>query len=153
MKDKKFKEPFKCGQVWRSKEHPHVDFIIDAINYYRIADTEYDFNLFSYICWQIANETAFNKKVCEVKKVSSLDELRSKGLTTHPYPSFGENKIKSLQQKIKKYNMYLDETRTYKSTFKKDNDSEYIESIVVFGAGKFAIDYECRDGVYGVYKD
>lgn len=148
------KEFFKCGQIWRSKEYPHVDFIVDSVYYDRFARNAYDFNLFSYVIWQIANKKAFDKKVCEAKGVSSIDEILDNHCgNTFPYASFGETKPNSLKQRIKKYNMYLDEIRNYQSIYKVDNKFEYSESIEDGSGNKFFIDYECRDEVYGLYKE
>jgi hypothetical protein len=82
-----------------------------------------------------------------------MEELKLKNLTTHPYPCGGDNKLNSLKQRIRKYNMYLDEKRQYKSVLKIDKEDEYHELISEFNTGKFIINYECRDGIYGVYKD
>lgn len=91
------KEPFKTGMIFRSKTHPQFDLIIDYVHYERSADNTYDFNLFSMISWCNINRKAFDdfieKKLGKDKK------------STFPYAFYGECTIKSMKQRIKKYNL------------------------------------------------
>ena len=126
----KFKEPFKTGQIYRSKTHPQFDFMIDYISYNRFAEKAYDFNLFSIICWERINGEAFDKFVSEKKGVSSLNELFDKGKNTFPYAWAGEGKPNSIKEMIRKYNMEYTGMSDKKVKIYQDNEAEFSSGFV-----------------------
>lgn len=116
--------------MFKSKTHPQFDFAIDYLTYFRMAESSYEFSLFSSIGWHRINDEAFDKFVCEKKgykyepNENGVMDFRDK--TTFPYPSFGEMKPKSMDGYIKKYNfeyagMSDDEVHIY-----RDDEGEYV---------------------------
>lgn len=121
----KFKEPFKTGQIYKSEEYPQYDFVIDFVTYNRMADDVSEFNDSSIICWQRINDEAFERFVCKEKNVDSFKELFANGRTTHPYAYFGEGKINSIKNMIKKYNMKYIGMSGKEVVIYKDDDWEF----------------------------
>lgn len=99
-------EYFKTGQLWTSEEYPERDvFITDTCNMYGDNNDNS-----KHVLWQIANEEAWTKFVCEKLNVSSIDEAvykRNNG--TYPYEYGGEKTFKSMKVYIKKWNLELKE--------------------------------------------
>jgi hypothetical protein len=106
------KHPFKVNQVWCSETNPEQDFYIYQLNEYD-GETAYNSNEMSYIETAKVNAPAFEKQMSDYFKGKKHD-------TTYPFCWFGEHKINSLKQKIKKYNMKLINTEEYPVETYKD---------------------------------
>ena len=125
------KEYFKTGMMFRSKTHPHYDFVIDFVEYAR-ASYEQNDEYGSIIWWYRINDEAFDEFVSEKKGVNSINELLDSGKNTFPYTYTGEGMPKSIKAMVRKYNMeyvgmidkevvvYRDDEIEYSSGFKKD---------------------------------
>ena len=129
--------------VFRSKEFPQYDFMIDYVVYHRMAESSHDFNLFSIICWQRVNETEFDKYVCKMKGYNYIPDENGRmsfgDRTTFPYPFFGEMKPKSIDAYINKYNMkhfgnseknikvFQDDELEYSADLEQENKKNGIE--------------------------
>ena len=125
----KYKEKYKTGMIFRSKKYPWADILIDYVTYNRIAETSYEFNTFSIIGWQRANEIEFDKHVCKQKWYDYTPEqngrmdFRSK--TTFPYAFFGEMTPKSMDSYIKKYELEYVGMSNKVIYIYKDDELEY----------------------------
>lgn len=84
---------FKTGMIYRSKTHPQFDLIIDFVSYNPNKLSGYG----NVICWCNINRTEFNKFI-----EGKLGKNRE---TTYPYSYAGECSIKSMKQRIKKYEL------------------------------------------------
>lgn len=131
-----YKEKYKTGMIFRSKKYPWADILIDYITYNRMAETSYEFNTFSIICWQRANVVEFDKHVCKCKGYNYMPDKNGymdfSDKTTFPYPFFGEMQPKSMDSYIRKYELefvgmsdkeikvYKDDELEYSSGFLKD---------------------------------
>lgn len=125
----KYKEKYKTGMVFRSKKYPWADILIDYITYNRMAETSYEFNTFSTICWQRANETEFDKFVCKCKGYNYIPDKNGRmdfsDKTTFPYPFFGEMQPKSMDSYIRKYELEYIGMSDKEVKVYKDDESEY----------------------------
>lgn len=128
----KYKEEFKSGMIFRSKTHPQYDFVIDFVDYYRLADNSYDFYFWSTITWYRINEEAFDKFVSSKLGVSNMKELIDSGRGTFPYAFSGESKIKSIKSMIRKYNMEYVGMIDKKIKIYFDNEKNYSSGIVKY---------------------
>ena len=102
------KHLFKVNQVWTSRYNPEQDFYIYQLHEYD-GETAYDSNDESFIATVKVNAVAFEKQMGNYFKGRKHD-------TTFPFCWFGEHKISSLKQKVKKYNMKLTSVENYKVT-------------------------------------
>jgi hypothetical protein len=119
----KYKEKYKTGMIFRSKEYPHFDIMIDFLWYMRDADTAGEFNTFSRICWVRANDEAFFRFVCE-RKGYTYPYTVEQG-STAPYPSFGEMTPKSLDAYLRKYNLQYVGMSDKEVVVYSDNENQY----------------------------
>lgn len=110
------KEPFKTGMMFKSKTHPQFDLIIDFVCYHRNYEI-YDYNLFSIICWTNINRESFDKFIEE--------KLGKNRKDTYPYAFAGECTIKSMKQRIKKYNLEYIGMSDDEITIYDDNEYKY----------------------------
>lgn len=108
--------------------------MIDYVSYNRMAESSYEFNLFSIIDWHRENGVEFDKFVCMKKGYEYVPEedgrMDFRDKTTFPYPSWGEAKLKTMDAYIKKYELeyvgmsdreiiiYADDEDEYASGFK-----------------------------------
>lgn len=113
----KYKEKYKTGMIFRTKEYPHKDIEIGYVSYARDSESAYMFNMLSIIDWSIANREAFNKYVCEKKGTDYS--------TTFPYPSWGEMRTKSIDAYIRKYKLEFVGMSDKKVDIYADNEYEY----------------------------
>ena len=98
----------KIGQHWVSESHPRENFVIYDGTYDIYSEVDFD-NLpenNKIYFWKRTNEPAFNEFIKE-EKGKHIDELIKEGRNTFPYAWAGECKKYSLVNKIKKYNMKL----------------------------------------------
>ena len=132
----KYKEKYKTGMIFRSKRNPWADIVIGFVSYMRSAEYAYEFNTYSIVCWQRANEVEFDKHVCVAKGYDyNPDEngrMSFEDKTTFPFPFFGEQRPSSMDTYIKKYELefagyddrkvivYRDDEIEFSSGFAKD---------------------------------
>lgn len=94
-----------------------------------MAESSYEFNIFSAVCWQRANGVEFDKFVCKKKGYDYVPEengrMDFRDKTTFPYPSFGEVKPKSLDANIKKYELEYAGMSDKEVTIYKNDEAEY----------------------------
>lgn len=125
----KYKEKYRTGMIFRSKKYPWADIMIDYVTYNRMAETSYEFNMFSHICWKRANEIEFDKYVCRQKGyIYTPDEngrMNFRNKTTFPYPFFGEIMPKSMDAYIRKYKLEYAGMSDKEVKVYCDNESEY----------------------------
>lgn len=114
---KKYKEKYKSGMVFRSEKYPWTDFVISYVYYSRLAETSYEFNANSIICWDRINKEEFLKHVSVAKGVD-YNKLYNGEIDSFPFPSCGETTQKGLDAQIRKYEL--------------ECSGEYVESIVEF---------------------
>ena len=124
-----YKEKYKTGMIFRSKKYPWADILIDYVTYNRLAESSYEFNIFSAICLQRANGIEFDKFICRRKGYDYNPEengrMDFRNKTTFPFPSFGEAKPKSMDAYIKKYELEYVGMSDKEITIYQDNKAEY----------------------------
>lgn len=125
----KYKEKYKTGMIFRSKRYPWADIMIDYVSYNRMAESSYEFNLFSIIDWHRVNGVEFDKFICRKKGYDYAPEedgrMDFRDKTTFPYPSWGEMKTKSMDAYIKKYELEYVGMSDKEITIYQDDDAEY----------------------------
>lgn len=125
----KYKEKYKTGMIFRSKKYPWADIMIDYVSYNRMAESSYEFNLFSIIDWHRANDVEFDKFICIRKGYDYAPEedgrMDFRDKTTFPYPSWGEMKTKSMDAYIKKYELEYVGMSDREVTIYQDDEAEY----------------------------
>lgn len=125
----KYKEKYKTGMIFRSKKYPWADIMIDYVSYDRMAESSYEFNLFSIIDWHRANGVEFDKFICIRKGYDYAPEkdgrMDFRDKTTFPYPSWGEMKTKSMDAYIKKYELEYVGMSDREITIYQDDEAEY----------------------------
>lgn len=108
----KNKKEFKTGMIYRSKTHPQFDLIIDYVSYNPSKLSDYG----NIVCWCNINRKAFEDFV----------ELKGKNMgNTFPYPYCGECSIKSMRQRIKKYNLEFVAVSDDEINFYEDSEFMY----------------------------
>lgn len=125
----KYKEKYETGMIFRSKKYPWEDIMIDYVSYNRMAESSYEFNLFSIIDWHRENGVEFDKFVCRRKGYDYAPEengrIDFRDKTTFPYPSWGEMKPKSMDTYIKKYELEYVDMSNKEVIIYQDDEAEY----------------------------
>lgn len=110
--------PFKTGMIYRSETHPQFDLIIDYVSYSFNDNNKIDKD-YTFICWCNINKEKFTEFT------DSKLSANRKSKTTFPYVYFGECSIKSMKQRIKKYNLKFIGFSNDSVVVYNNNDFEY----------------------------
>lgn len=115
--------------IFRSKKYPWADIVITFVSYNRLANSSYIFNEFSIIGWERVNEVEFDKYVCKKKGYEYLPNenglMDFSDKSTFPYPFFGEQKPRSMDNYIKKYELEFVEMSDKEVTIYANDIEEY----------------------------
>lgn len=109
---------YKTGMIFRSETHPQFDMIISFVNYAFDDRGKID-NYPTLISWCNINKMEFSKFVNE-----KLGKKRA-DISTAPYAFFGEGKISTINQRIKKYNLKYEGCSEDEIVVYTDDEWEY----------------------------
>jgi len=92
-------EVYVCeSEPWRSKVITFVDECL-------VWDSDSIDEEMSMISWQVSDEKAFDKRVCEYKKKDTIQEVLANDGNTFPYVYYGEMTYKSWKNYISRHKM------------------------------------------------
>ncbi len=97
-------EYFQNGQLWTSKEYPERNIVITGIVNMHGENNDTS----KYVLWNVNNDEAWTKFVCDKLNVTSIDEaIQKRNNSTYPYEYGGEKTFKSMKAYIKKWGLEL----------------------------------------------
>ena len=110
QEQKKYKEKYKAGMIFRSEKYPWADIVIEQVHYSRVYDTKREFNSMSKIYWERANRKAFDRHICLIKGYNytpdtEIGEMSFTHLTPYPCYFCSVCTQKSMDSFINKYEL------------------------------------------------
>jgi len=118
---------YKTGMIFRSKTHPQFDMIIGFV-IYAFDDCGKIEKYGTMISWCNINRLEFSKFLDEKLGVSRATR------STAPYSFFGEGRMNSVNQRIKKYNLKYEGRSNDEISIYTENEYEYCSGFKNFSS-------------------